>query len=128
MAVENVLKNAIDQATGGYGVGVALEMSGSSSGVEASFASTRKGGEIVLVGMPKPMNFDFQTHLVRKEVRVHGQHGRRMYNTWVELLSLLKARMISLADYVTADLPLEEFAKGFELASQDGQIKVLLTP
>jgi hypothetical protein len=38
MAVENVLKNAIDQATGGYGVGVALEMSGSPSGVEASFA------------------------------------------------------------------------------------------
>jgi threonine dehydrogenase-like Zn-dependent dehydrogenase len=51
-----------------------------------------------------------------------------MYNTWVELLSLLKAGMISLADYVTADLPLEEFAKGFALASQDGQIKVLLTP
>ena len=128
MAVGNVLKNAIEQATAGYGVGVALEMSGSSSGVEASFASTRKGGEIVLVGMPKPMNFDFQTYLVRKEVRVHGQHGRRMYNTWVELLSLLKAGMISLADYVTADLPLEEFAKGFELASQAGQIKVLLTP
>jgi threonine 3-dehydrogenase len=122
------IKRTVNQATAGYGVGVALEMSGSPSGVEASFASTRKGGEIVLVGMPKPMNFDFQTYLVRKEVRVHGQHGRRMYNTWVELLSLLKAGMISLADYVTADLPLEEFAKGFELASQDGQIKILLTP
>jgi threonine 3-dehydrogenase len=122
------IRKAVSQATGGYGVGVALEMSGSPSGVEASFASTRKGGEIVLVGMPKPMNFDFQTYLVRKEVRVHGQHGRRMYNTWVELLSLLKAGMISLTDYVTADLPLEEFARGFALASQDGQIKILLTP
>ena len=51
-----------------------------------------------------------------------------MYNTWVELLSLLKAGMISLSNYVTADLPLEEVAKGFELASQEGQIKILLTP
>jgi threonine 3-dehydrogenase len=122
------IKMAVNKATGGYGVGVALEMSGSSSGVEASFASTRKGGELVLVGFPKPMNFDFQNYLVRKELRVHGQHGRRMYNTWVELLSLLKGGMIPLSYYVTADLPLEEFGKGFELASQDGQIKVLLTP
>lgn len=121
------IKDAVDKATGGYGVGAALEMSGSSNGVDACFASTRKGGEIVLVGFPKPMSFDFQNQLVRKELRVHGQHGRRMYSTWVDLLSLLKAGRIPLADYITADLPLKEFGKGFELASQDGQIKVLLT-
>jgi threonine dehydrogenase-like Zn-dependent dehydrogenase len=78
--------------------------------------------------LPKAMNFDFQNLLVRKELRVHGQHGRRMYDTWVDLFSLLKAGRIPLSNYVTADLPLKEFAKGFELAGQEGQIKVLLTP
>ena len=122
------IKAAVYEATGGYGVGVVLEMSGSAGGVEASFVSTRKGGEIILVGFPKPMNFDFENSLVRKELRVHGQHGRRMYNTWVELLSLIQAGRIQLSAFVTADVPLEEFEKGFALASQEGQIKVLLTP
>lgn len=122
------IKEAVEKATGGFGVGASLEMSGSSSGVEACFASTRKGGEMVLVGFPKTMNFDFQNHLVRKELTVHGQHGRRMYNTWVDLLFLLKSGRIPLADYVTADLPLKDFAKGFELAGQEGHLKVLLTP
>jgi threonine 3-dehydrogenase len=122
------IKSAVNKATGGFGVGVAIEMSGSPAGVETSFASTRKGGEVVLVGLPKAMNFDFQNLLVRKELRVHGQHGRRMYDTWVDLFSLLKAGRIPLSNYVTADLPLKEFAKGFELAGQEGQIKVLLTP
>jgi threonine dehydrogenase-like Zn-dependent dehydrogenase len=39
--------------TGGYGVGVALEMTGSSIGVEMAFDCVRKGGEIVMVGFPK---------------------------------------------------------------------------
>jgi threonine dehydrogenase-like Zn-dependent dehydrogenase len=114
--------------TGGYGVGVALEMTGSSIGVEMAFDCVRKGGEIVMVGFPKPMTFDFENSLVRKELRVHGQHGRRMYNPWADLLALLKAGIIDPSLYVTADVPLKEFDRGFELSNRENQIKVLLTP
>lgn len=122
------VKVAIDEATDGYGVGVALEMSGNPTGVETAFDSVRKGGELVLVGMPKAMTFDFQKYLVRKELRVHGQHGRRMYNTWVDLLALLKSGLLDISGYVTADVPLEEFCKAFEMANGEDQVKVLLTP
>jgi threonine 3-dehydrogenase len=122
------VKAAVNDATDGYGVGVALEMSGNPIGVETAFGSVRKGGELVLVGMPKAMTFDFQRYLVRKELRVHGQHGRRMYDTWVDLLGLLESGALEISGYVTADVSLEEFDRAFELANGEDQIKVLLTP
>ncbi len=122
------VKSAVLEMTDGYGVGVALEMTGSSVGVEVAFDCVRKGGEIVLVGFPKPMTFDFQNGLVRKELRVHGQHGRRMYQTWTDLLALLKAGLIDPSVYITSRLPLQDFPRGFELADRGDQIKVLLTP
>jgi len=122
------VKTAVQDATDGYGVGAALEMTGSVPGVGIAFECMRKGGELVLIGFPKPMTFDFQTSLVRKELKVHGQHGRRMYETWADLLALLKAGIIDPAQYVTSDVPLEEFDKAFELAGREGQIKIVLTP
>ena len=67
-------------------------------------------------------------NLVRKELRVHGQHGRRMYDTWVDLLGLLESGALEISGYVTADVSLEEFDRAFELANGEDQIKVLLTP
>ena len=122
------VKAAVIEATDGYGVGVALEISGSPAGVETAFDSVRKGGELVMVGFPKAMNFDFQKYLVRKELRVHGQHGRKMYDTWVDVLALCKAGLLDLSGYITGDVPLEAFDKAFELANREDQIKVLLTP
>jgi len=124
----NEVKAAVQEVTGEYGVGVALEMSGNPTGVETAFDSVRKGGELVLVGMPKAMTFDFQKYLVRKELRVHGQHGRKMYNTWVDLLALITSGIVDISGYVTADLPLEEFDRAFDLARGENHIKILLTP
>ncbi len=124
----NEVRAAVHEVTEGYGVSVVLEMSGNPTGVETAFDSARKGGDLVLVGLPKAMTFDFQKYLVRKELRVHGQHGRRMYNTWVDLLALIKCGILDISGYVTADLPLEEFDRAFELARGEDHIKILLTP
>ena len=122
------VKSAVIEATDGFGVGVALEFSGSPTGVETAFDSVRKGGELVMVGFRKVMNFDFQKYLVRKELRVYGQHGRKMYDTWVDILALCKAGLLDISGYITEDVPLEAFDKAFELANREDQIKVLLTP
>ena len=122
------VRAAVSEATGGYGVGIALEISGSPDGVETAFDSVRKGGEVVMIGFPRVMDFDFQKYLVRKELHVHGQHGRKMYDTWVDVLALCKAGLLDISGYVTGDVPLEAFADAFELADREDQIKVLLTP
>jgi len=122
------IKAAVAEATDGYGVGAALELTGTREGVLAAFEAVRKAGELVLVGTMRPLEFDFQRFLNRKELTVHGLHGRRLFETWTGLLDLLRAGRLDLSGLVTADLPLESFEEAFALADQKDQVKVLLSP
>lgn len=121
------IAEAVGRVSAGHGVGAVIELTGTESGVLTAFESVRKAGEVVLTGTTVPMMFDFQKLLNNKELTVHGQHGRRMYRDWVELLALIDSGRLDLAPFITAKFPLAEYAEGFTAADRPDQIKVLLT-
>lgn len=125
--LEDILA-VVEKAGGGYGMGVGIEMAGVPQSTINLFEAMRKGGEVVLTGNLPPFEFDFHRLLSKKELTVHGQHGRRMYDTWLELIDLVSAGRLNLDGFVTADLPLSQVAEAFELSKRPEQTKVLLSP
>jgi threonine 3-dehydrogenase len=126
--VDAEVATAVQKAGGGYGMGVGIELAGVPASALMVFKSMRKSGEVVLTGNLPPFEFDFHSLLCKKELKVNGQHGRRMYNTWIEVMGLLASGRLNLDAFVTADLPLAKIAEAFELSKQPDQIKVLLSP
>jgi len=59
---------------------------------------------------------------------VQGIYGRRMYDTWYRMLSLLKAGRLNLEPIISARLPLDQFARAFELQKRGETSKILLYP
>ena len=72
-----VLPGAIRQLTGGRGVDLAFEMSGSPTAIEQSIDLLRVGGQLVLVGSVLPTRAArlFPEQIVRKVLRIDGVHN-----------------------------------------------------
>jgi threonine 3-dehydrogenase len=120
---------AILRATGGRGVDVVLESSGSGIALQQGLGYLRKGGRAVLLGLPGgdvPLNI--ARDVVFKEATVMGVHGRHMWRTWNQLEGLVATGRADLASVITHQIPLVEFEHGFELAKGGASGKVVLLP
>jgi threonine 3-dehydrogenase len=115
--------------TNGLGVGVSIELSGSSEGINTAFGVLRKGGKIFIIGQPKaPVEMDVGRDIVVKEARVKGFHGREMYHTWELAETLLKTKKIDICKIVTHCFGMSKYEEAFELLKRGGALKVLLFP
>ncbi len=117
----------IRRETQGDGVDCLLEMSGAPAAIEQGFSAMRQGGTAALLGIPaKPFEFDLTDHVIFKGARVLGINGRRMWETWFQMERLYLSGRIELGDILTHVLPMDEFAKAFELMQSGEGIKVVL--
>lgn len=137
MAPEAVLINAkeedaveaILEATGGYGVDVSIEVSGSEAATGQAFKVLRKGGRISLVGLPSsPIELDLVEDIIYKEAKVLGVTGRVMWDTWWEMTKLLDSGKLDPTAVITHRFPLSDFEKAIELAKSGQAAKILLLP
>lgn len=116
--------------TRGAGADVVLEMSGSQQAVDQAIQAVRKGGRYSAFGMfNERVSTDFNA-IIHKGVRMLGIHGRLMFDTWIQIRSLLDGGKINVAPVITHQLALEEFERGFEmmLSRPRQAAKVLLYP
>jgi threonine 3-dehydrogenase len=115
--------------TDGYGVTFVFDFSGSPAAVPAALLYTRRGGEVVIGGIPeKPLPIDAGL-LIRREIGLQGIFGRHMFKTWRTMNSLLTSGRVnpaSLLSLVTHVLPLAHFEKGIHLVKSLEAVKVLL--
>ncbi len=119
--------NEVRKGTRGDGVDVLLEMSGAPSATDAGFRALRNGGTAALLGIPsKPFAFDLTNHVVFKGATVLGINGRRMWETWYQMENLLVSGRLELDEIVTHELPMEQFARAFELMQSGEGIKIVL--
>ena len=109
--------------TEGFDVG--LEM----SGVPAAFASMLEtmnhGGKIAMLGiMPNDaaVNWD---NVIFKGLEIKGIYGRRMFETWYKMGSMLQAGL-DLAPILTHQFPVADFQKGFDVMRSGHSGKVIL--
>ncbi|GGE64898.1 L-threonine 3-dehydrogenase [Priestia taiwanensis] len=115
--------------TNGDGVDVVCEMSGHPIAMNQGFEMVTNGGRVSILSLPvRPVSVDVTNHIVFKGIEVQGITGRKMYETWQQVSSLLHAKQVSVEELITHELPLEEFEKGFELMIEGKCGKVVLIP
>lgn len=119
----------IRQLTDGRGVDVAVEMSGHPSSLPVVFDALRAGGRVSLLGLfdgPVPLNFD--DAIITRGARVFGIFGRRMFDTWFTVRSLLKDAGFreKMGQIITHRVPIPEVARAMELIKSGDAAKVSL--
>jgi threonine 3-dehydrogenase len=116
------------QTTGGNGVDVAIEFSGSEPGFNAAFDALAKGGDFRLVGAPPaaiPVDF---TRWLLKCSEMQNIHGRRIWDTWQRASELVAGNAVDLGPIHSHVLPLSDAKRGFALILAGEAVKPLLIP
>ncbi|MBI2930256.1 MAG: L-threonine 3-dehydrogenase [Planctomycetes bacterium] len=117
--------------SGGYGVDVALEMSGSQKAIVNALRSLKKGGTFVAFGIPsRPIELDLANDVILNGRRMLGVVGRRMFEDWVEMQRLLDGGKLDPRPIITHRFKLAEFEQAIATIRQDGVKcgKVVLFP
>ena len=96
------------------------------SSMDQAIAIADKGGTVVVVGVPAqdvtvPLPI-IQDH----QIRIQGS-ATYLPEDFRESAELLRAGVVTPADFVTATRPLARVAEAFELASSGNHVKVLVT-
>src|SRR6266699_1709002 len=127
-AAENAVARILAE-TGGTGVDVLLEMSGNPAAIQQGFKSLRAGGRASLLGIPtESVPLDLVNDVIFKGATVQGIYGRRMYETWVQMTSLLKAGKLNLEPLFGERASLDKFEGAFTLLQGGLAGKILLYP
>jgi threonine 3-dehydrogenase len=117
----------VRELTGGEGVDLVCEMSGHPSGHAQALAAARIGGRVNLLGTPsRTTEVDFAREVIFKGLTLYGVTGRKMYQTWHQMLRFLRAGQVDPRPVITHRFPLEQIADAIQVI-KDGQAgKVIL--
>ncbi len=120
----------VQAATDGRGVDEAVECSGAAGTFRQAVEMVRKGGRVVLLGVPpnhvqEPLPFKY---IVHNEIAIYG--SRANPNVSRKVISLIGAGQLQVADLVTHAFPLENFAVALDtfVKRRGGAIKVVVEP
>jgi threonine 3-dehydrogenase len=115
--------------TSGTGVDALLEMSGNPTAIQQGFKALRAGGRASLLGIPtETVPLDLVNDVIFKGATVQGIYGRRMYETWVQMTSLLKAGRLNLEPLFGERTSLDKFENAFSLLEGGLAGKILMYP
>jgi threonine 3-dehydrogenase len=123
------LADRVREASGGHGVDVALEMSGHPGSLALVFEALTAGGRVSLLGLfDRPATLDVDAAIVLKAARVHGIFGRRMFETWYQVKSLLARPTFreKVRQIITHRVPIPEVGRAMELIRSQQAAKVSL--
>jgi len=119
----------VKELTEGRGLDGVLEMSGNAKAIRDGLAALRNGGRLSLLGLPRePFGLDWNGLLVFKGVTIQGIAGRRMYQTWYQMDSLLRTGRLDVRPAITHVMPMEKVAEGMELLRSGNAGKIALIP
>src|SRR6266699_1049130 len=127
-ATEDAVARILSE-TNGTGVDALLEMSGNPMAIQQGFRALRAGGRASLLGIPtENVPLDLVNDVIFKGATVQGIYGRRMYETWVQMTSLLKAGKLNLEPLFGERASLDKFEGAFTLLQGGLAGKILLYP
>jgi threonine 3-dehydrogenase len=127
-ATQPDLVDEIVRRTGGDGVDVLLEMSGSGQAIDSGLAMVRNGGVAALLGIPSDdVEINLAERIIFKGLTVLGINGRRMFETWYQTQALVTSGRVDLTPIITHELPFEQFDHAFSLMKSGEAAKIVLT-
>ncbi|HZP82610.1 MAG TPA: L-threonine 3-dehydrogenase [Chthonomonadaceae bacterium] len=110
------LESLIAERTEGQGVDVVLEMSGAPSAIKQAMRLCRRGGRVSLMGIPaQPVELDMAEDMIFKGLNVQCIVGRRLYETWDTMRSLLASGRLDITPAITHQLAFEDYDHGMRL-------------
>lgn len=122
---EDVVKRVLEE-TGGLGVDVVCEFSGNKSALNQSLKYIKNGGAISLLGIfDERIDIDFN-EIVFKGLTLYGVTGRKMYENWDEIRSILKNKDFKLEKTVTHEFEFAELEKAFEVLNNKNCGKIVV--
>lgn len=106
------------------GFDIGLEMSGNPRAFNDLLACMYHGAHVALLGiLPKDTGVDWDT-IIFRGLELHGIYGRRMYETWYKMTQMTLTGF-PLHKVLTHHLPIDEWAKGFDLMERGACGKVV---
>ena len=125
------LREVVAEMTGGIGVDVVLENSGSVEPIGESLDIVRKGGRVLWAGggirggIVAPVD---TYKIIVKELDVRGEISQIPYD-WKTAIHLVESGRVATAPLVTHEFPLADWKKGFDLAAASPEcLRVALVP
>ena len=115
--------------TGGQGVEVLLEFSGSERAIHQGLQALMPGGEARILGIPSdPIRFDLAGELVMRGITAVGIAGRRLYETWYQGSGLIYSGRVDLEPLITHRFAMADYREAFELLERGEGVKAVLYP
>jgi threonine 3-dehydrogenase len=119
----------VAELTEGRGLDGVLEMSGNARAIRDGLAALRNGGRLSLLGLPRePFGLDWNKLLVFKGVTLQGIAGRRMYDTWFQMDTLLRSGRLDVRAAITHVMPMADVVEGIEQLRSGSAGKIVLVP
>jgi threonine 3-dehydrogenase len=121
----------IRDAAAPWEVDVALEMSGHPDAIDAALRAVRRGGGVVLFGLPKEGPVTLQRYaedVIFGGITLRGIIGRRIYGTWMQTRELVSRPEVrdQIRAVITHEYPLARFAEAFRRMIDRESGKVIL--
>ena len=107
------------------GFDVGLEMSGNTNALESMLEHMFHGGSVALLGLLGQGAIDWD-YVVFNSLTLKGIYGRRMFETWYKMTTLLQSGL-DILPIITHRFDYTEFEQGFELMCSGNSGKVILT-
>lgn len=120
------LEEQLDGRTDGLGFDVVFDTTGHRSGIETAVEVTRKGGQIVVVGLPGDPSNVFMTPVVRGEIEINSSYG----STWTnfeQALRLMENGAIDADDITDGSFSVSDPVTAFEAFLDSEAIKPLFS-
>jgi len=131
LAINPVEENMVEKVmgeTGGEGVDVVVEMSGSEKRLREGFKLIKHGGQVSLLGIPQEeVSLDLAGEIIFKGVNLSGITGREIFATWYRASSLLR-NTLDVSPIITHQFPLEAYREAFQVMQSGKCGKVILYP
>ncbi len=109
----NDLDEAVDARTDGIGFDVVFDTTGHRTGIETGVDVVRKGGQVVVVGLPGEPSELFMTPVVRGEIEVTTSYGSTWSN-FEQALRLMENGTIDADEIVSTSYSTSDPATAFE--------------
>lgn len=113
----------------GYGLDIAIEMSGAPQAVRDVFETVRNGGRVTLFGIPsRPVEIDIAEKMIFKNLTVFAINGRKIFETWYRTRWLLESGVVDLRPLITEVRRFEEVDEAMEQLAGGHACKIVLRP
>ena len=122
--------NVVDEVkklTDGRGADVTIIASGSPRAILDGLYSTRKGGRVLLFGVPYKgtiLNYDI-SELLNNEISIISSNAAVEEDTR-EALNLIASKRIDVTKLITNKFPLEQFNEAIRVANEGKSIKIII--